>query len=80
MRKANRTSPKALVCAGCVLLAAFYAHGQRLKAQKGLEGSVTWRIERTEKIGGHTTTVFGDPKVIKAPGGKAVLFRRPCGR
>lgn len=36
--------------------------------------SVTWTFDRLEKIGGHKTTVIGQPKVINSPIGKAVEF------
>ncbi len=34
----------------------------------------TWRFDRLEGIGGHRTTVLGQPRVIDAPVGKAVEF------
>lgn len=34
----------------------------------------TWRIDSIDHIGGHATTVLGHPRVIPAPGGKAVEF------
>jgi hypothetical protein len=36
--------------------------------------SEVWQIDKLETIGGHATTVIGNPRVIDAPGGKAVLF------
>jgi len=33
-----------------------------------------WTFDRLEKIGGHPTTVLGNPRVIKTPSGKAVEF------
>ena len=33
-----------------------------------------WIFDRTDKLGGHATTVLGHPKVIKTPVGKAVEF------
>ena len=35
---------------------------------------VTWTFDRLENIGGHKTTVLGQPKVITSPVGKAVEF------
>jgi hypothetical protein len=35
---------------------------------------VTWTFDRLENIGGHKTTVLGQPKVIVSPVGKAVEF------
>jgi hypothetical protein len=34
----------------------------------------TWLIDSIDQIGGHATTVLGHPRVIDAPGGKAVEF------
>jgi Concanavalin A-like lectin/glucanases superfamily len=36
--------------------------------------SVMWTFDRLENIGGHKTTVLGQPKVIDSPAGKAVEF------
>ncbi|MEX2303649.1 MAG: LamG domain-containing protein [Bryobacterales bacterium] len=36
--------------------------------------SETWTFDRLDQIGGHKTTVLGDPKVIDTPVGKAVEF------
>ena len=64
----NLTRPS--LCAfACVLLAALCG-----SAQKAPAGSVTWELNRTDRVGGHPTTVVGDPKVTKAPVGKAILF------
>lgn len=35
---------------------------------------VMWTFDRLENIGGHRTTVLGQPKVINSPGGRAVEF------
>ncbi len=35
---------------------------------------VMWTFDRLEKIGGHKTTVLGQPKVIDSPIGKAIEF------
>ncbi|MEZ5404075.1 MAG: LamG domain-containing protein [Bryobacteraceae bacterium] len=37
-------------------------------------GSIVWNFDSLTSIGGHKTTVVGDPKVIDTPLGKAVLF------
>jgi hypothetical protein len=34
----------------------------------------TWRIDNLKKIGNHPATVLGHPKVIAAPGGRALEF------
>jgi len=36
--------------------------------------SVVWTFDRLDRIGGHPTTVEGNPKVIETPVGKAVQF------
>ena len=63
-----------LVCATFVLMIATPMYSQKPKKQKAPAGSVTWDINNLEKIGGHQTTVIGNPTLIKVPGGKAVLF------
>ena len=45
-----------------------------LLAQAAPTSSITWTFDRLENIGGHQTTVLGQPKVIDSPVGKAVLF------
>jgi hypothetical protein len=37
-------------------------------------GSETWIFDRIDRIGGHPTTVLGNPHVIDSPEGKAVEF------
>jgi hypothetical protein len=34
----------------------------------------TWQFDRLDQIGGHPTTIFGHPRVVDTPGGKAVEF------
>lgn len=38
------------------------------------EDSITWTFDNLNRIGGHATTVFGAPKVIDTPLGKAIQF------
>jgi hypothetical protein len=38
------------------------------------DDSVTWTFDNLQKIGGHSVTVLGTPKVIDTPLGKAVQF------
>ena len=33
-----------------------------------------WHFDRLDRVGGHTTTVLGHPRVIRAPMGKAIEF------
>jgi len=37
-------------------------------------GQEVWIFDRLDKIGGHRATVIGHPRVIDAPGGKAIEF------
>ena len=34
----------------------------------------TWRFDRIDQIGGHTTTILGHPHVLDTPAGKAIEF------
>ncbi|HVV43754.1 MAG TPA: LamG domain-containing protein [Bryobacteraceae bacterium] len=43
-------------------------------AVSALAAAETWHIDNLEKIGGHAVTVLGHPKIIAAPGGKALEF------
>ena len=36
--------------------------------------TTTWTFDRLDNIGGHRTTVLGQPRVINSPVGKAVEF------
>lgn len=38
------------------------------------QSSEVWKFDRLDRIGGHKVSVLGDPKIIAAPGGKAILF------
>jgi hypothetical protein len=38
------------------------------------QASETWTFDRIDQIGGHKTTILGDPRVIDSPVGKAVEF------
>jgi hypothetical protein len=41
---------------------------------KELPSMEVWTFDRLERIGGHKTTVLGDPKIVDSPVGKAVEF------
>ena len=43
-------------------------------AQGGRAETVVWKFDRLDNIGGHKTTVLGQPRVIDSPVGKAVEF------
>lgn len=61
-------------------LAIFLASGAILagamggQAGKPVAHSITWRFDRTDKIGGLRTEVLGHPRIIETPYGKAVQF------
>src|SRR5260370_6951568 len=63
-----------LVCAAFVLIDCYPMYSQKPKKQKAPAGSVTWDINNLDKIGGHQTTVIGNPIPTNVPDGKAVLF------
>ncbi len=60
------------VAGGAVTAAALLAL-LRLGSSQPAE-TVVWRFDRIENIGGHKTTVLGQPRVIDSPAGKAVEF------
>ena len=64
---------RAALCASAVLC-ALCADSARGGAQGDGSSSVVWRFDRLDAIGGHKTTVLGEPRVIDAPLGKAVEF------
>lgn len=43
-------------------------------AARGPSDSVVWTFDRLDNVGGHRTTVLGQPRVIDSPVGKAVEF------
>jgi len=62
---------------GVVLLGAAVAVAMPAMAQAGKKTAPhtkIWRFDRTDRIGGLPTQVFGDPQVIETPYGKAVQF------
>ena len=59
--------------AALATLAAFYV-GLTSAAQGGPAETTVWTFDRLQNIGGHATTVLGQPKVIDSPMGKAVEF------
>jgi hypothetical protein len=48
--------------------------GATLLAQAGAPQVETWTFDRLDNIGGHRTTVQGEPRVIDSPLGKVVEF------
>ena len=55
------------------LLLALGARAPESRNQQSREAEV-WTFDRLENIGGHKTTVLGEPKIIDSPVGKAVEF------
>ena len=45
-----------------------------MAALQGEPESETWRFDRIDNIGGHATTVLGEPRVVETPIGKAAEF------
>jgi len=64
------------VLAGAIALALLsVGRGGGDMSQAGRQSdTTTWTFDRLENIGGHKTTVLGQPKVIDSPLGKAVAF------
>ncbi len=59
----------------CFLAAAIFVwSGNGDAAPPSPPESQTWTFDRLDKIGGHKTTVSGEPRVIDTPLGKAVEF------
>lgn len=56
------------------ILAAVQLSSSGGAVMEGPSEGVTWTFDRLENIGGHKTTVLGQPKVIDSPVGKAVEF------
>jgi hypothetical protein len=68
------TIPVALM-ALLVLAASSIGRAGAAPDQAGSQpGTTVWTFDRLENIGGHKTTVLGQPKVIDSPVGKAVEF------
>ena len=43
-------------------------------ARQPADAAVVWTFDHLDAIGGHKTTVLGEPRIIDGPGGKAVEF------
>jgi Concanavalin A-like lectin/glucanases superfamily len=56
------------------ILAAVQLSSSGGAVMEGPSEGVMWTFDRLENIGGHKTTVLGQPKVIDSPVGKAVEF------
>ena len=49
-------------------------NGRKAKPDKTPSLPATWKIDNLKLIGARPTSVIGDPRVIKTPAGKSVLF------
>src|SRR5262245_23889226 len=58
---------------GPALLILVVSMSARTTSNAAEEGEV-WTFDRVDRIGGHSTTVLGSPRVIDTPLGKAVEF------
>ena len=71
-----------LAIAGVILVWASLGAPASAKAQAGPRqssksdggGVELWTFDRLDRVGGHQTTVLGDPRVVDTPVGKAVEF------
>ena len=57
---------------GIALIVALTGYGQM--QQNAPAKPVTWKIDNLKSIGGNATSIIGNPRVIDALGGKAILF------
>jgi len=67
-RRRVLTTALACILGGC--LTAFLPGA----AQSGATASEVWVLDRLDQIGGHPTTILGNPRVIDTPLGKAIEF------
>ena len=58
--------------AGLAVLMMFQGTGNSAPAD--VPAQEVWQFDRLDKIGGHSVTTLGHPRVIDTPGGKAVEF------
>jgi hypothetical protein len=65
MRRPTSAPALAAICCSLIYTAAFAGQAER---------SEVWTFDRLDRIGGHPTTVFGSPRVIDTPIGKAIEF------
>lgn len=63
-----------LIIFNCLVLGLVIAFAGDGKPQKTPATSVTWKIDNLKKIGEHTVTLIGNPRIVDAPGGKATMF------
>jgi hypothetical protein len=62
-----------LAAAVAILITGPTASTEQTPKSNGRDVEV-WTFDRLDRIGGHPTTVLGDPRVIDSPAGKAVAF------
>ncbi len=64
----------AIVFLAIALLGAPHVDARQSAGRRGTPRAVTWKIDNLKKIGGNKVAVIGEPRLIKTPAGKAVLF------
>jgi hypothetical protein len=62
-----------LTIAAAILIAAPRAADPQAPKGNGQDTQV-WTFERLDRLGGHATTILGNPRVIDTPAGKAIEF------
>lgn len=68
------TGARAAIAALAILATSCTGSRSRFAVPSRSADTAVWTFDRLENIGGHKTTVLGDPKVIDSPVGKAVEF------
>jgi len=71
----SKVAKNASVCTAifCAALSVSYAASMAEQTAGSLESSV-WTFDRLDRIGGHPTTVMGNPRVVDTTVGKAIEF------
>lgn len=63
-----------LMAFGAAVTAAAVGQASKPVTRAPLARNIVWRFDRTDRIGGDKTEVFGNPRVIETPDGRAVQF------
>jgi putative heme-binding domain-containing protein len=73
-RQSLMPSYSSLATADLENLVAYLASLRPARAAPARQDQIVWTFDRLDNIGGHKTTILGEPKVIDSPVGKAVEF------
>ena len=71
------TAAAILICVSSGMTASASARapaGPRQSSKSGGGDDEVWTFDRLDRIGGHPTTVLGNPRVVDTPVGKAIEF------